>query len=297
MLRLSLTLATGEPSYYIGNCVYVYGNLSQNGTLVQDGLVALEVVGPLNILTTRTVATNATPTGKWLVTVTDFFPCDESGNPETSFSAGGLSFFDMTVTNNATDAYEVLLTLTAYDESQAPLGVSSLATIVPQNSSFGVIMSLSLSDKAENGAATAYANVFSTWPSLGGKAYCPEKSSVFKITNGVTQPSVPPQNEQEGNYNMTFRLSREEVLGNYSIYATSMYQNGTASKSTQIVVKVQGDANGDGVVDLTDFGILERAWGSSPGMSNWDPRADFDQDGVVDLTDFGILELNWGYGT
>jgi hypothetical protein len=55
-----------------------------------------------------------------------------------------------------------------------------------------------------------------------------------------------------------------------------------------------GDLNGDGVVDVSDFGILERAWGSSPGMSNWDPRADINHDGVVDVSDFGILQMNWG---
>jgi hypothetical protein len=286
---------TDAPSYYIGTYVYVYGNLAQDGTLVQNGLVALEIVDPSNILATRTVATNVTPTSKWLVNVTRLVSCDEDGNPENRFSAGALSYFDVAVRNNDNESCQALLTVTVYDKGQAPLGVSSFEYVLPENSTISVIMSLPISEEAENGVATAYANAFSTWPSLGGKAYCPERSSTFNITGGANQRILPPPNETEGNYNMTFRLSFAEVLGTYSIYATSMYQNGTASNSTQFVVKVQGDANGDGVVDASDFFILERAWGSVIGQSNYNPNADFNHDGVVDAQDFFILEQNWGY--
>ena len=55
-----------------------------------------------------------------------------------------------------------------------------------------------------------------------------------------------------------------------------------------------GDANGDNQVDLTDFGILVNAFGSSSGGSGYDTRADFSCDGSVDLTDFGILVNSFG---
>jgi hypothetical protein len=307
ILGISLSLKTDEPSYYInyaGKYVYIYGNLTQDGTLVQDGLVALEVVDASNILATRTVATNVTTTDNWLMNLTQFVPCNEVGSPTNSFSAGGLSYFDVSVRSNDNESCQVLLAVTAYDEGLAPLGVSSIEFILQAYSSLSVIMSLSIPSYqsqtysgAENGTATAYADAFSAWPSYGGKAYCPERSSTFKITNGVTRRIFPPQNETEGNYEMTFRLSSGQVLGTYSVYATSMYQNGTAFRSTQFVVRVQGDANGDGVVDAQDFFILEHAWGTSIGQPGYDPRADFNNDGVIDAQDLFILEQNWGYGT
>ena len=51
-----------------------------------------------------------------------------------------------------------------------------------------------------------------------------------------------------------------------------------------------GDANGDGAVDLQDFGILKANFGGSGGWA----QGDFNDDGAVDLQDFGILKANFG---
>jgi peptide/nickel transport system substrate-binding protein len=95
--------------------------------------------------------------------------------------------------------------------------------------------------------------------------------------------NLPPK----GNTTVTFNFTANLAYGNYSISACDQ-------PIKWVRVTIPGDLNGDGTVDLTDFGILQRAWGSSPGMSNWDPRADLNGDGVVDLSDFGIMQMNWG---
>ena len=51
-----------------------------------------------------------------------------------------------------------------------------------------------------------------------------------------------------------------------------------------------GDANADGKVDLTDFGILKANFGSGTTAA----QGDFNGDAKVDLTDFGILKDNFG---
>ncbi|MFO0897485.1 MAG: Ig-like domain-containing protein [Pirellulales bacterium] len=51
-----------------------------------------------------------------------------------------------------------------------------------------------------------------------------------------------------------------------------------------------GDANGDGRVDLTDFGLLKANFGSGTTRA----KGDFNGDQKVDLTDFGILKQNFG---
>jgi hypothetical protein len=55
-----------------------------------------------------------------------------------------------------------------------------------------------------------------------------------------------------------------------------------------------GDANGDGVVNLADFGILRANFGST-GASF--ATGDFNGDGLVNLADFGILRANFGNST
>ena len=55
-----------------------------------------------------------------------------------------------------------------------------------------------------------------------------------------------------------------------------------------------GDANGDGSVDLADLNILGANWGLA-GATYLD--GDFDQDGTVGLSDLNILGANWSAST
>ncbi|MEA3305709.1 MAG: discoidin domain-containing protein [Candidatus Omnitrophota bacterium] len=55
-----------------------------------------------------------------------------------------------------------------------------------------------------------------------------------------------------------------------------------------------GDADGNNVVNIFDHSLLNGAFGSSPGDSNWDERADFDGNGVVNIFDHSILNSNFG---
>jgi hypothetical protein len=54
-----------------------------------------------------------------------------------------------------------------------------------------------------------------------------------------------------------------------------------------------GDANHDGVVDVSDLGILASNWQQSPRNSS---QGDFNNDGVVDVADLGILASHWQQG-
>lgn len=49
-----------------------------------------------------------------------------------------------------------------------------------------------------------------------------------------------------------------------------------------------GNANGDKIVDINDFGMLMSSWGLS------DINIDFDGNGVVDIGDFSALMSSWG---
>ena len=64
---------------------------------------------------------------------------------------------------------------------------------------------------------------------------------------------------------------------------------------------LEGDADGDSDIDITDFNILASNFddsGANSATNDW-TTADFDQDGDIDITDFNFLAANFadtGYG-
>jgi hypothetical protein len=55
-----------------------------------------------------------------------------------------------------------------------------------------------------------------------------------------------------------------------------------------------GDVNRDGIIDFRDVYLLSKAFGSKPGMPNWNPDADLNGDGVVDDLDVNITRAHYG---
>jgi len=61
-----------------------------------------------------------------------------------------------------------------------------------------------------------------------------------------------------------------------------------------IYVKLAGDANGSGRVDILDKRLVRDAYGSTPGSPNWDPRADVNCSGRVDILDKRVVRDQYG---
>ncbi len=57
---------------------------------------------------------------------------------------------------------------------------------------------------------------------------------------------------------------------------------------------LQGDANGDGKVDILDFQLLSNSFGKVPGQTGYDGRCDFNSSNSVDILDFQLLSNNFG---
>ena len=55
-----------------------------------------------------------------------------------------------------------------------------------------------------------------------------------------------------------------------------------------------GDLNKDCVVDNTDVAIIEAAFGAKVGDPKFDPRADVNGDGAVDVIDYGYVVGDYG---
>jgi outer membrane protein assembly factor BamB len=121
--------------------------------------------------------------------------------------------------------------------------------------------------------------------------------AVYSIsTVGVHTYPVVFNDSTATNGTWTIVFSAEPI--GTGVYATSSSTLSVSSPYT-VIVRWPGDADGSGTVDASDFFILEKAWGTSAGQKNYDPRVDFNQDGVVDASDYFVLEKAWGmvYGT
>ena len=62
---------------------------------------------------------------------------------------------------------------------------------------------------------------------------------------------------------------------------------------------LQGDINGDGIVNMQDIVIAALAFGSSVGEPNvigepYNPDADLNNDGIIDICDLVIIAINFG---
>jgi parallel beta-helix repeat protein len=54
------------------------------------------------------------------------------------------------------------------------------------------------------------------------------------------------------------------------------------------------DFNNDGIIDIFDLVRMALAFGSMPGMPNWDPYVDLNQDGIIDIFDLVVVALHFG---
>lgn len=106
----------------------------------------------------------------------------------------------------------------------------------------------------------------------------PKREAVWSGTTssqGMVIPQDPPFNEGPG------------VLSNVVLVPVQSAGGPAPSR--------QGDLNADGEINLKDFFVLARAYGSTPQDGNWNQNADLNDDSVVDLTDFAILAKQYSY--
>lgn len=59
-------------------------------------------------------------------------------------------------------------------------------------------------------------------------------------------------------------------------------------------LRIPGDVNGDGVVDIVDLAAVAWSFGTEPDDPNWNPDADLNNDNLIDIDDLIIVGLNYG---
>jgi len=79
----------------------------------------------------------------------------------------------------------------------------------------------------------------------------------------------------------------------FTAVATTPASSNSLSDGT-IAVRLVGDVNGDGRVDLRDIALVARAFGATPTSPNWNPFADLNGDSIVNMKDMAIVVRQFG---
>jgi hypothetical protein len=301
-VALLLLMSIDKQEYNIGENIYVSGNLTFDGSPVEDALIALQVTGPTGTVVIRTLNTGRNPTLQLKVETLSVYSSDEYGNPKNSQVRGKSAYFTTITRNNDVVSHVARITVNIYDANNATLGVASTQTLIPAQQEIPITHPVPIPDTASIGNAKVFGNAYTDWPQDGGTPYSPEKYGSFQITSGaasstsMTISAVYPQSAS-GAFSLTFTTISGAGLGTYTICTTTSYLGLYADTNETFQVILVGDTNGDKYVNIKDIVIVGVAFGTQPGDSNWDSRADINKDKFVNIKDMVLASSNFGkYG-
>jgi parallel beta-helix repeat protein len=130
-----------------------------------------------------------------------------------------------------------------------------------------------------------------------------EQADSWMSTGSMWDNGYPSGGNYWSDYNGTdsFRGSYQNVTGSdgigdtpYAIQHTDEVDRYPLLIDRSIRVKMLGDVNFDGIVDLRDVYAVARAFGKIPGKPRWNLPADENQDGAIDLRDVYTVYKNYG---
>lgn len=230
---LVLTLNSTKEIYRLGEPASLYGNVTLNGSPVNNSLVAIEIdpPTPAGTLVFRTTNTSENPSQSLSATIMHFIPITsiEDPTPKYIFSASNFAYFNFTVKNNLDETIPALLTVTIFDNISTPIGYGLYQTEIAPNGYVASRLPIYIPSTTPTCNVTAYANVYSNYPRENGIAYCPENSTTITIIGSAPGggENVPITPAPPGSYNYTYRLPQKPG-GNCTAYATTWRETETA---------------------------------------------------------------------
>jgi hypothetical protein len=123
------------------------------------------------------------------------------------------------------------------------------------------------------------------------------------LKSGATEVNYPSQStDAYGFFTVTlsglasgsydWRVKGPKYLAN----AGALSLSGASVTNAEMGLLRAGDADGNNVVNASDFGILRATFGKGVGDPGYDDRADFTGDEIVNAQDFNLLRGNFGLG-
>jgi hypothetical protein len=262
----------------------------------------------------RTLKTGTDPLKPWIIEIFDFYPCDGSGNIQTSFTRGSIAGFTIRLQNHASSSHWVFAPVYIQYADMRPFMVLPMYNgTVEGGTMANATFFIQIPDVAPIGTTHAYASALTDYPKEDGYAYSPENATAFEIRVIGSGGSAGKSEEsgyaaEGGNFSMSFKTNWfGGVLGNYTTYATSWYPPYFIRNQTTFRTILTGDITSsqsgvpDQKVDARDLARIARAYGSRAGpppSPNWDQICDLNKDGKIDAKDVSGCARNYGkYGT
>ena len=297
--QLVVNLRTDKSTYHYRQMVTIYGNVTYGGALVEDGLVAIQVLNPANTtLALRTVYASTLPSESWTVEITSFLTvAGGGGTPKTIFNRNGWIYLQTSIKNNHPFSDKtILFTITLCDSDSTPFKFHWVITTINAGATHQELVGLWIDDWVSFGNATAYASVSTTWPKNGGYPYSPEKNATFGIVTTQSSPSQPPA-VGSASYRASFRLPPGASLGTYTVRVSAYYRGFTDALNIGLFYRqyeLPGDIMYDRKIDIFDVVRVSFAYNSQGGDLLWDPESDLDADGEIDIYDIVIVTSKYG---
>lgn len=245
---LHVAVDTDKALYHLRENVNVFGNVTLNDALVNQGFAGIQIESPSGTLAVRTRPVGPIGSQTLLLQIFQVTLSDYYGNPRQtvvrpSITPPPATYVTIRVKNNGGFPRPVLITGTIYDNDSIPMTTVSFGTEISGYGWVNLTQQVGIEPWAKNGTATIYANVFTDLPENNGYPLCPEKAATFAILESEFDESlpkgVPQQTIQNGTYHTTFRLSSEPKPGVYIVYATALsagfHPDVTTAASFQVV--------------------------------------------------------------
>jgi hypothetical protein len=195
----------------------------------------------------------------------------------------------------------------SFNSSVSTLSSGTCSTTYTDNNTGYFTITASYNGDAYNGpsSGTATLTVFVNVTTGTNVTVIPTNNLVLTFANVTTPGTVvanatltvpaPPLDLVGPYYTITVTaVFSGNVTVSVAFDGSNMTQTQKSSLQMMQYTPIPGDINGDGTVDIYDAILLAAAFGSTPGSSNWNPRADLNGDGIVDIYDAIIQAAHFG---
>jgi hypothetical protein len=121
----------------------------------------------------------------------------------------------------------------------------------------------------------------------------------YNITANLVIGAYPVHLEIGQNFTFTFVWNTADIpCRTYTLTAVATIPTGSNTFADgNITVRLLGDVNGDGRVDLRDISLVAHTFGSTPTSPRWNTATDLCCDGKIDMQDIALVARNFGSHT
>jgi uncharacterized protein YfaS (alpha-2-macroglobulin family) len=255
---LTITVQTDKQDYNLYEDVVIYGLILYDGTPLPNITVAVEVRDPTaSPIVTRSIQTNSS--GAYTIS----FELQEGALP------GNYSVHVSCALNQEN----------AFNTTTFKLKQTSIlaVTVTTEKQRYNIGENITI-----KGSVTL------------NKVGLPQALVAIEVQNPNATPIVVRvlKTNNNGNYSLTFLVPTGSPRGNYTIHASTSYEEKTAKATAIFTIGSQAgsaDLNGDGKVNIMDLTIVALAFGSYPGHPRWNPICDLNGDNLINIVDLMLV--------